>query len=132
MALFFMRKINWPLIALVTVIILNGRINSAALWSVCMISSLLYIDISLRAIGRKIDAENKAMGARLIDGMKALTELCKNAFDHIKTNKQQIDKLSGKVTEHNSRIQRLDNKTDRTMSREIEMKNKRNLNIDQK
>jgi len=103
-----MRKNNWILAALVGLIIVNGYINSAFLWSVCLIACLLYAEMKFLEAKGIIDAKDKTMGIRLIDGMKALTEVCHNAFDHIKTNKQNIDKANAKLGDHTARLHRLD------------------------
>lgn len=103
-----MRKNNWLLSALIGLIIVNGFINSAFLWSLCLVAGLLYTEMRFHEVKEIIDGKDKAMGVRLIEGMKALTDLAANAFDHIKNNNLKIDKANAKLGEHSVRLHRLD------------------------
>jgi hypothetical protein len=116
MAPFFMRKNTSLLAALIGLVIVNGYINSPFLWALSLVASLLYAEMRFYETKEIIEAKDKTMGNRLIEGMKALTEVCHNAFDHIKTNKQNIDKANAKLGEHSARLHRLDQQKHRVDS----------------
>lgn len=106
-----------PAYFLLIAAVVAGYINQGWLWSVIIIGCLIYFTHLHNLTHEIIESKNKVMGMRLIEGMKALTELCKNAFDHIKTNKQQIEKINVKVSENSSRIKRIEQLNNRIVSR---------------
>lgn len=122
MALFFMRKLlitlTKPAYFLLIGTMAAGYINQGWLWSVIIIGCLIYFTHLHNLTHEIIESKDKVMGMRLIEGMKALTELCKNAFDHIKTNKHQIEKINTKTSENSSRIKRIEQLNNRIVSRD--------------
>ena len=87
----------------------NSVIHFLCVWLQFII--IVYVFSVIIELDKKIDEKEKVMGNRLIEGMKALTELCHNAFDHIKTNSQKIDKINAKLGDHTTRIHRLDQRS---------------------
>lgn len=86
------------------VLIIVGLINHPAAWSFIIAGLIWDIHYRNEAINKQHNEANAKMGNRLIEGMKALTDLVRNAFDHIKTNSAKIEKLNGKLTENNSKL----------------------------
>ena len=92
-----------PLIFTILLLI-AGWVNHPAAWSFIIAGIIWDIHYRYEALNKQHDESNSKMGVRLIDGMKAMTDLMRNAFDHIKTNAAKIEKLNGKLTENNSKL----------------------------
>ena len=107
MAPFFMKK-YWKEYTLAAFTLICAQINNQYLWGALILGILLYFVLEKHRVEATFDAKDKAMGLRLIDGMRALTELCKNAFDHIKTTNGKVEKLGAKVGETMAKVHRLE------------------------
>ncbi len=105
-----MRKNYFIFGGIVGLIIINAYINSAVIWAICLLSVLLYSELRAREIKENIDNVESAGGKRLIQGLKALTELCSNAFDHIKDHKSKIDKINSIANQLSVKMQRTQDK----------------------
>ena len=108
MAPFFMKYRIGLLIAICVLTIIAAIVNQPVLWTVCILCALLHSEMRFHEIKEIINVKDKAMGLRLIEGMRALTELCKNAFDHIKTTNGKVEKLGAKVGETMAKVHRLE------------------------
>jgi hypothetical protein len=115
MAPFFMKPIyvNILLGGIVGLIVTNIFIGSAVQTAIILLAILAYVDIRIRDVKKLTEEKEAKMGTRLVDGLKALTDLCRNAFDHLKTHKQSIDKINAKLGDHTGRIHRLDQQNHR-------------------
>ena len=120
-----MTKNNWALSGILVLACSAGIFNLPFLWVLSLISIITFYEWKLHKVNDLIAHKEKIMGNRVIEGMKALTELCGNAFDHIKDNKQKTDKLNAKIGEHTARLHRLDQQKHRLDSgRASERRNK--------
>lgn len=107
MAPFFMRQTYVMTGSIVGLIIANAFIGSATLTALCLILILLYAELRAHDVKKLTEEKEKKMGNRLIEGLKALTDVCHNAFDHLKTHKQLIDKINGRLGDHSGKIHQL-------------------------
>jgi hypothetical protein len=83
-------------------------LDNPVAWGMALVLMFLYQDFQNKHQELVSLSTEKEMGVRLVDGMTALTNLCKNAFDHIKTNKQLIDKTNAKIGELSTGLHRIE------------------------
>jgi hypothetical protein len=66
---------------------------------------LIYKAIDLQKQLNKLDKDHKK---QLVDAGNAITDTLKVAFDNLKRNSSEHNKINSKLTEYNSRIHRLE------------------------
>lgn len=72
-----------------------------------------------KKIKKEMQEQDLAHKKSLAEAGNAITDTLKIAFDNLKKNANEHNKINGKITEHNSRIHRLEQNSSRT-ARELE------------
>jgi ABC-type transport system involved in cytochrome bd biosynthesis fused ATPase/permease subunit len=64
--------------------------------------------MQLRNLKKDIDAKDAAIARHLLDGMQALAELSKKAFNQLKVHDSKLERANAQIGEHAAKLHRLD------------------------
>lgn len=87
---------------------------------------LLYQHVQLERRINEVDEQNKANKKALSDAGNAITETLRVAFDNLKRHNAEINKISNKHSEYQSRLHRLEHASQQMMA-----KNSKNISTEQ-